>query len=209
MRIRAIHPEKWPRVDLLHAWRSHTGISAPTLYAGVNDGTGAANNQPLGLLNTVGVNNIAFPAPGAGSAWLGLNDMRLACFDHDVSPDSYALISSPTNERALFLAEPAAATAPSVWHSIPDPKFFFRECSVDNRFFSGVFAYLAIGLFGGTATEPGLDLVVDAVTQPGRVIVTGAIYADVAVTWPEVFAFSEADPVVAAKEPAAEKKKAA
>ncbi|MGA8476737.1 MAG: hypothetical protein WB696_02140 [Chthoniobacterales bacterium] len=36
-------------------------------------------------------------------------------------------------------------------------------------------------MFGGTADEPGLDLVVDAYTQAanGRVIVTAAIYADV------------------------------
>jgi hypothetical protein len=52
-------------------------------------------------------------------------------------------------------------------------------------------------VFGGTADEPGPDLVVDAYTQAanGRVIVTAAIYADVAVRRPQVFAFSKIDPL--------------
>jgi hypothetical protein len=62
------------------------------------------------------------------------------------------------------------------------------------------------------ADEPGLDLVVDAYTQAanGRAIVTAAIYADVAVRWPQVFAFSQIDPLpFTVKEPAAEKEKSA
>lgn len=52
-----------------------------------------------------------------------------------LSSDSYALISSPTNERELLMSEPFAGVGPTVWHSIPDPKFFSREVT-DNRFFS-------------------------------------------------------------------------
>jgi hypothetical protein len=179
-----------------------SALDAACLY-----GRGANDFEPLGVLNTPNVNQVPFMAPNVGSAWLGLNDMRLACLDHDVSSDSYALISSPQNERELFMSQPGAATGPTTWHSIPDPKFFSREVH-DNRFFSGCWAYCAIGLFGGTADQPGYDVVVDPFTQAAnaRVVVTASLWCDCSIRWPEVFAFSDPDPIVfAAKGKAAEK----
>jgi hypothetical protein len=172
-------------------------------------GTGPNFFQPLGVLNTPNVNAIAFPAAAVGSSWIGLNEMRVSCLDHDVYPDSYGLISSPFNESKLLLDVPFAGSAPTVWHSIPDPKFFSRQVT-DNRFFSGCWAYLVVGLWGGNDTEPGFDLVVDAVTRggSGRIAVTASLWCNCAVRWPEVFAFSQVDPLPLASS-AATKKKAA
>jgi hypothetical protein len=172
-------------------------------------GSGAANFQPLGLLNVVGVNAITFPAAAIGSSWEGLNDMRLACLDHDVYPDSYAIISSPTNEDRLLRDVPFDGIGPTVWHSLPDPKFFSREVN-DNRFFTGCCSYMCIGLWGGTADQPGYDLVIDPYTrsQQGQIVCTASLWCNVVVRWPEVFAFSQADPILfEAKSPS--KKKAA
>jgi hypothetical protein len=178
-------------------------LDASCLY-----GTGPNNFQPLGVLNTPGVNNIAFPGIGQ-AGWVGLNDMRLSCLDHDVYPDSYGVISSPTNERELLMTPSFPGGSISTWAAIPDPKFFSPEVN-DNRFFSGAWAYLCVGLFGGTADQPGFDVVVDPFTQAtnARVLVTGSIYADVALYWPQVFAFSQPDPLpFEAKAPAAKNNK--
>jgi len=166
-------------------------LDAACLY-----GTGPANFQPLGVLLTPNVNAVPFPAAAPGSSWEGLNDMRLACLDHDVYPDSYGIISSPANENKLLMDVPFAGVGPSTWHSIPDPKFFSKQVS-DNRFFTGAWAYLAIGLWGGTAETPGFDLVVDPFTRTrqGQILLTASLWCNCAVRWPEVFAFSQADPL--------------
>jgi hypothetical protein len=56
---------------------------------------------------------------------------------------------------------------------------------------------LAIGLFGGTGDEAGLDIVIDPVTlaRNGQVIATVNLWCDCAVRWPQVFAFSQVDPL--------------
>jgi Phage capsid family len=159
---------------------------------------GIGGIEPLGILATPGVNAVPFGAPGPGVSWAGLVEMRRVCLDRDVSPDSYALISSPNNEAALSLDEAWAASGPSALHALRYPSFFSKEV-FDDRIFTGVFAYLTIGLWGGTTSQPGLDLIVDPFSMGlnSQVVVTASLWCDCGVTWPAAFAFSEPAPITA------------
>jgi hypothetical protein len=158
---------------------------------------GAGGIEPLGILNTPGVNNFTFPAAGPGVSWGGLVEMRRLCLDRDVFPDSYAMISSPNVEAALALDEAWASSGPSAWHSIQYPQFYSKEV-FDDRIFSGVFNYLVVGLWNGTPERPGLDLIIDpfSLAINSQVIITANLWCDCAVTWPEAFAFSQPNPIV-------------
>jgi hypothetical protein len=168
-------------------------LDAACLY-GIGGGV-----EPQGILSTPGVNNVPFGAAGPGVSWAGLTEMRRICLDRDVSPDTYSLISSPNNEAALSLDEAWATSGPSALHALRYPSFFSKEV-FDDRFFSGCFSYLVVGLWGGTAAQPGLDLIIDAFTgaMNSQVIITASLFCDCAVTWPAAFAFSQPTPITLA-----------
>jgi Phage capsid family len=160
---------------------------------------GVGGVEPTGILATPGVNVVAFGAPGPGVSWAGITEMRRVCLDRDIFPDSYALISSPNNEAALSLDEAWTTSGPSALHSLRYPSYFSKEV-FDDRIFTGCFSYLVAGLWGGTAAQPGLDLIVDAFTgaMNSQVIITASLFCDCAITWPAAFAFSQPAPIILA-----------
>ena len=110
--------------------------------------------------------------------------MRRVCLDRDIFRDSYALISSPNNEAALSLDEAWTTSGPSAL-ILRYPSYFSKEV-FDDRIFHRLFSYLVVGLWGGTAAQPGLDLIVDAFTgaMNSQVIITASLFCDCAITWP-------------------------
>jgi len=79
-----------------------------------------------------------------------------------------------------------------------------REVS-DSRIFAGVWAYLTVAYWIGDASGPAADIVVDPYSRAerGEVLITGSAYVDVAVRWPQLFAFSQASVFPSRKEQAA------
>ncbi len=159
---------------------------------------GVGGVEPSGILATPGVNAVPFGAPGPGVSWAGLVEMRRVCLDRDVSPDSYALISSPNNEAALSLDE-AWATSVRVRCMPFDIRVILAKRFSTTEFLRA-FLLFGVGLWGGSPTAPGLDLIVDAFTgaMNSQVIVTASLWCDCGVTWPAAFAFSQPTPITLA-----------
>jgi hypothetical protein len=65
----------------------------------------------------------------------------------------------------------------------------------DDRIFAAVWAYLTVAYWIGDASGPAAEILVDPYsrTELGEVIITGSAYVDVAVRWPQLFAYSQAN----------------
>ena len=66
----------------------------------------------------------------------------------------------------------------------------------DDRIFAGLWNYLIIAYWWfGDASGPAADIVVDPFSRAeySEVIITGSAFVDVAVRWPQLFAYSQAN----------------
>ena len=151
-------------------------------------GSGPANHQPLGVINTSGAQSFAFASP---PVWSDIANARYAVTNYDADRSSFSWITSPAGRKFLESTPRFATAGVSMW----DPMRAEAEVSLevtDGRLFGGLWSYLVIGFWAGDSAGPATDLTVDPYTKAktGEVIVTGSIFCDVGLRWPSLFGFS-------------------
>ena len=155
-------------------------------------GTGAANYQSLGVISTAGTNSVTTASP---PIWSDLTCMRYLVTNYDANRDSFGWITDPRG-RKYFEGTPRFTNAAArMWDLMEKEAEITLEVS-DDRIFAGLWNYLIIAYWWfGDASGPAADIVVDPFSRAeySEVIITGSAFVDVAVRWPQLFAYSQAN----------------
>ncbi len=119
--------------------------------------------------------------------------MRFAVINYDANRDWFGWITSPNGRRYLEPTARFAQGGTSLWDSMTREAELSLEVS-DDRLFAGLWSYLVIGYWTGDSTGPATDLVIDQFSRAerGEVVITGSLFCDVAVRWPQLFGFTAA-----------------
>jgi hypothetical protein len=164
-------------------------------FASVSDqsalyGTGISNHQPSGVINTSGTNAVTTANPPICSDFAG---MRYLSTNTDVDRSSFGWITSPHGRKYLE-STPRFTNAASLWDLMQKEAELSRVVN-DDRIFAGLWTYLTVGYWLGDASGPAADIVVDPFSKAEHreVIITGSGYVDVAVRWPALFSYSQAN----------------
>jgi hypothetical protein len=152
-------------------------------------GTGPGNNQPLGVISTPGTNSVTTTVP---PSWGDLTNMRFLTTNADIDRSSFGWITSPQGRKYFESTTRFTNAAASFWDLMQKESEISLEVN-DNRIFAGLWNYLAIGFWLGDANGPAADIVTDVYTRAelGEVVITGSAYVDLAVRWPQLFAYSQ------------------
>jgi len=153
-------------------------------------GRGAAQNEPLGVINATGSQNVTVTSP---PTWSDLVQMRYLTTNYDANRDSFGWITSPNGRRYFEKTQRFATGATSIWDSMVRESEISREVS-DDRLFCGLWSYLTVGYWLGDSTGPATDIIVDQFSRAerGEVVITGSCFVDCAVRWPQLFGFTAA-----------------
>jgi hypothetical protein len=151
-------------------------------------GSGPASNQPTGVINASGAHSFAVASP---PVWSDIAAARFAVTNYDADNSSFSWITSPSGRKFLESTARFATAGVSMW----DPMKAEAEVSLevnDKRLFGGLWSYLVIGFWAGDSAGPATDLVIDPYTlaKSGETIVTGSVFVDVGIRWPQLFGFS-------------------
>jgi hypothetical protein len=148
-------------------------------------GTGAAGNQPLGLINVPGVNQ----AVPIGSTTLHPDFCALEKLieDANVDMDSYGVLTSTDSKRILRSNPAFTGGSDSVWEKLRNPQS--SPEITDGRCFAGCWSNLTFAIWGR-----GVELLIDQVTMAltGQVKIYASLLADVRVRYPGAFAVTAA-----------------
>jgi hypothetical protein len=152
---------------------------------------GAGGNAPTGILTVAGAQSVTVSAP---PLWTDLVKMCFQSTNFDVDRTSFGFIGSPNIRRALEETSRFSGGGTTNWDGIGDVTEISREVS-DDRIFSGVWAYVAIAFWGPAGEDLTIDIVIDPYSKAerGEIVLTGGFYCDVAVRFPQLFCFSQAN----------------
>jgi hypothetical protein len=154
-------------------------------------GSGAANNQPVGVITATGSQNITVTNP---PFWSDLTGLRYAATNYNADLSSFGRITNHKGRKYFESTPRFTNAAASMWDLMQREAEISLEVN-DDRIFAGLWNYLLIGFWSGTDIDgPAVDLTVDPFfrAEYGETIITGDIFVDVAVRWPQLFAFSQA-----------------
>ncbi|HXM28027.1 MAG TPA: phage major capsid protein [Chthoniobacterales bacterium] len=151
---------------------------------------GTGGLAPFGVIHVAGSQNVTVASP---PVWADLAKMRFAVINYDANRDWFGWITSPNGRRYLEATARFAQGGTSLWDSMTREAELSLEVS-DDRLFAGLWSYLVIGYWTGDSTGPATDLVIDQFSRAerGEVVITGSLFCDVAVRWPQLFGFTAA-----------------
>ena len=144
-------------------------------------GTGAAGNQPLGLINVAGVNQaVAIDPANLHPSFCAVEKL---IEDANVDMTNYGVLTSIDSKRILKSNPAFAGGSDSVWEKLGNP--ISSPEITDDRCFAGAWNNLTFAIWGR-----GVELLIDQVTMAliGRVKIYANLLADVGVRYPGAFA---------------------
>ena len=123
-------------------------------------------------------------------------NMRFQVTNFDADRSSFGLITSPVGRESFETIAKFTGGSISIWDAVEGETEISKQVN-DNRIFAGLWSYAIVGTWGAGNEEFSSDLIIDNITQAvsGRVVITGSMYADVAIRWPAVFCYSNANAV--------------
>ena len=148
-------------------------------------GTGAAGNQPLGLINVAGVNQgVAIDPANLHPSFCAVEKL---IEDANVSMDNYGVLCSTDSKRILNSTPAFTGGSDSAWEKLRNPQS--SPEITDNRCFAGAWNNLTFCLWGR-----GVEILVDhlALALTGQVKIYATLLADVGVRYPGAFAVTAA-----------------
>jgi HK97 family phage major capsid protein len=150
------------------------------------EGTGAAG-QPLGILNTDGINTVTF---GASPTWAKVVEFETNIATDNADVNSMNYLTTPAVRGALKTTERASGTASFIWENNTSPVNGYganvtNQIS-DNKVFFGDFSQLLVGMWDG------LDVTVDPFTLAanGQIRIVMQNLVDIAIRHAESFCVS-------------------
>jgi hypothetical protein len=148
-------------------------------------GTGAAGNQPLGLINVAGVHQgVAIDSANLHPSFCAVEELVETA---NVSMDSYGVIVSPGCKQILRSTPSFPGGSITTWAEIRGGQSSPEVA--DGRAFAGCWSNMTFCLWGR-----GVELLIDQVTAAltGQVKIYASLLADVGVRYPASFAVTAA-----------------
>lgn len=182
-----------PDVEALIREDNFRQIAIKIDYMGLN-GQGA-NSEPLGLMNTPGINSILF---GGTPTYAQVVAMETAIRQNNVYDPIVFISTSTTRGRwrvlpaALVGATIVSGESNALWVGNDDNEFVAGRPAYDtqqvpnNQVIAGAFEHLLHAMWGG------LDIIVDYITQAasGKIVITYNTWNDFALRHPQAFCCS-------------------